>query len=242
MQEKDLSKKQEVIEDYYDEYVEFQKNIGVNARHYSILEKLKAAGLNGKDNVLEIGCGIGTFSGLLSRAVPNGHVTAMDISGASIQYANDTNTLKNITYIHADAANHNYNDTKFDVIVFPDVIEHIPVELHSQLFQKMSNILKPNGFMFIHIPNPYYLQWCHENRPDLLQVIDQPITTDILINNTYPHGLYIAELKSYAIWIKAHDYQYIVLKKNNHQDFTKNLEIKPTFMEKLKYKLNGRKK
>lgn len=242
MQEKDLSKRQEIIENYYDEYVEFQKNVGVNQRHYSILDKLNLAGLNENDTVLEIGCGIGTFSGLLSNKLSKGKLVSMDISSASIKFANETSTFKNTTFIHADAANYDYSTLKFDVIVFPDVIEHIPIELHSQLFKKMSEILKPNGYMFIHIPNPYYLEWCHKNRPDLLQVIDQPITTDLIISNTYPHGLHITELKSYPIWVKDNDYQYIILKKNNYQDFSKNIEIKPTFIEKVKYKLNGKRK
>lgn len=238
----DINKKQEEVEHYYDEYVQRQLKAGVNKRHHSILDKLKKSGLKSTDRILEIGCGIGTFTGLLIKEVSKGHVTAMDISGASIRYAKENNSVPNLQFIHADAVNHDFGDNLFDVIVLPDVLEHIPIELHSELFAKLSQILKKEGLIFIHIPNPYYLQWCHENRPELLQIIDQPITTDIMVKNTYPNGLFIEELKSYPIWIVHHDYQYIVLRKNRDQDFSKIIENRPTFFDKLKYKLNALRK
>jgi len=119
----------------------------------------------------------------------------------------------------------------------PDVLEHIPIELHNNLFKRISSLLKSDGFIFIHIPNPYFLDWCHANRPELLQVIDQPIYTDVLIENTYPHGLFIHELKTYSIWITDNDYQYVVLKKRGYQNFNNQIEYKPTLFDKVKYKL-----
>jgi trans-aconitate 2-methyltransferase len=242
MSNSNLNEKQHEIEAYYDEYVERQLRVGVNKRHHSILEKLKKSGLQSTNHVLEIGCGIGTFTSLLIREVSSGQVVSMDISGASIRYANDHNTHANLKFIHADAANHDFGTQLFDVIVLPDVLEHIPIELHHQLFEKLAKVLKPSGFIFIHIPNPYYLEWCHEHRPDLLQVIDQPISTDILVQNTYSHGLIIEELKSYSIWVVHHDYQYAVLRKNGYQDFKQVIEDKPTLLDKVKYKLNALRK
>lgn len=239
MRTTDINKKQEEIERYYDEYVQRQLRIGINKRHHSILDKLKKSGLKSADNVLEIGCGIGTFTRLLIKEIKDGCVVAMDISGASIQYAKDNNSQTNLQFIHADAAKHDFGNDLFDVIVLPDVLEHIPVELHNELFAKLSLVLKKDGFIFIHIPNPYYLQWCHENKPHLLQVIDQPITTDVLLSNTYSNGLFLDELKTYSIWVRDNDYQYIVLKKNNCQDFNKTIEYKPSFLDKVKYKINA---
>ena len=76
----------------------------------------------------------------------------------------------------------------FDVIVLPDVIEHIPLEQHDGLFGKLSKLLNEDGFMLIHIPEPEYLEWVHVNKPEELQVIDNPIHTDQLLSIVYKHG------------------------------------------------------
>lgn len=239
MQSVNLKRKQEEIEKYYDGYIKRQSKVGINQRHRSILDKLKTKGLKNNHRVLEIGCGIGTFTSLIANEVTSGTITAMDISGESINHAKRSFDEDNVEFIHADAANFDFKGSRYDVVVLPDVIEHIPIELHEQLFEKLEKVLDDKGFIFIHIPNPYYLQWCHENRPDLLQVIDQPITTDVLIKNIYPNGLFIEELKSYSIWVKDNDYQHIVLRKNGYQDFTKVIDEKLTFFQKLKHKINA---
>lgn len=224
---------------YYNEYVERQKSVGVNQRHRSIAEKLITAGLKQTDNVLEIGCGIGTFSGLLGDIIRDGKGLCLDISDKSIEVASTKYKAKsNLTFLTANAVEHDFKQATFDCVVLPDVIEHIPLEFHSKLFEKISKILKPNGFIFIHIPNPHYLAWCHENTPDLLQIIDQPIYTDELIQNTLPHGLNIHSLNTYSIWVENGDYQYIILKKEGYQNFGNQIEAKITVWDKIKYKLN----
>ena len=228
--------------EYYNEYVGRQKNISVNLRHKSIASKLVSAGLKSTSNVLEIGCGIGTFSGLLADLIPNGKGLCVDISDKSIEEASNCYNLKtNLTFKTANAIEHNFGDQSFDAVVLPDVIEHIPLEFHSKLFEKISQLLKPQGFVFIHIPNPHYLAWCHENRPDLLQIIDQPIYTDELITNTSPYGLNIHSLNTYSIWVEDGDYQYIILKKANYQNFENQIEEKITIWDKIKYKMNASK-
>lgn len=237
-----MKKSQEEIEKYYDEYVGRQKHVGVNQRHRSIMEKVLKRGLQSHHNVLEIGCGIGTYTSLLMQHVQQGEIVAMDISPKSIEEAQKTYKQQNLKFLAADATDYDFDNLEFDFIIMPDVIEHIPIELHFQLFEKLSKVLKSNGKVFIHIPNPPYLQWCHENRPDLLQVIDQPITTDVLVKNVLPNGFIIEELKTYSIWIEDGDYQYIVLRKNGYQDFNKNIEYNPSFIDKVKYKLKHLKK
>lgn len=234
---------QEKLVEYYDEYVGRQKNVGVNKRHFSILNKLKQSGLKNSDSVLEIGCGIGTFTGLLIENLKEGKLVSMDISGESVLEAKRRlQSNKNLELIHADATTFDFGSSKFDVIVLPDVLEHVPIEFHFQLFKALSHVLNSNGFIFIHIPNPYYLAWCHENRPDLLQIIDQPLTTDLLIPSFYPNDLFIEKLESYSIWVKHNDYQSIVLRKNGYQDFTQTIDEKITFIDKIKHKINGIKK
>jgi ubiquinone/menaquinone biosynthesis C-methylase UbiE len=76
-----MQKTQEEIENFYDDFVEKQKKISINKRHYSILDILEKTNLSSHYNVLEIGCGIGTFTTLLSTKIIEGQIVAMDISG-----------------------------------------------------------------------------------------------------------------------------------------------------------------
>lgn len=231
--------KPEDVVDFYNHYVERQKRHGINERHVSILKKVREHGLKPFHNILEIGCGIGTETKLLSTFLKQGKIYACDISPENIKTARETMAgLSNITFEVQDATNF-VLEVQFDAIIMPDVIEHIPLNYHSRMFQNIDKMLKPDGFVFIHIPNPAYLAWCHENRKEILQIIDQPIYTDLLLQNLRETNLGITFLETYSIWVAKGDYQYIVLRKKNN-DFSEYVEKKINFWQKVKYKLNGK--
>jgi cyclopropane fatty-acyl-phospholipid synthase-like methyltransferase len=102
-------------------------------------------------------------------------------------------------------------------VVLPDVIEHIPLEHHRLLFSRVASWLAPGGFVLLHYPNPWYLQWRHENKPEQVQLIDQPIHADTLTANVYPNGLYLDHLETYPIWISEGDCQVAVLRRKAAQ-------------------------
>jgi hypothetical protein len=102
----------------------------------------------------------------------------------------------------------------------PDVIEHIPLEQHLRLFANVRKWVKETGWVLIHIPNPFYLEWSQQQQPQLLQVVDQPIFTEVLLANIIPSGLYIHYLRTYSIWVRECDYQVIVLKVRRDRDFS----------------------
>ncbi len=203
----------EEIESFYDEYVDRQVMAGINDRHKSILNWMKRFGFRETDDVLEIGCGVGTLTELICKSLgPEGTITAVDLSPKSIENAKQRlNQYTNAAFIATNAVEHAF-DKQYDVIIMPDVIEHIPIEVHAMLFENMRRAIKPDGTLVIHIPDPNCLEWTHKHQPEKLQVIDQPIHTDILVQNTYPFGWYIHFLSSYSIWKDPVDYQIIALK------------------------------
>ncbi len=216
-----MKSKKEVVE-YYDEYTGRQADMGINARHLSIQRWLEQSGLQKNHDILEIGCGIGTQTELLSNYLnASAKITAVDISPKSIEVAKKRLPNRtDIKWVAEDFIVWPHNDL-YDVVLLPDVIEHIPVDLHSELFRKISTNIKDNGFVLIHIPNPLYLEWCRVNTPKKLQVIDQPIHTDTLVGNTYPHGFHIHFLSTYSIWVDNCDYTVIVLKKTRNVQYRK---------------------
>lgn len=237
MENKDSSKN--AVIDYYNRYVERQAKCGINERHASILEKAIEAGLETSHDVLEIGCGIGTQTELLVKYLKNGSIYSCDISPESIKTAKiNLSHFNNLTLEVQDATDFCLSK-QFDAIIMPDVIEHISLELHARMFQNMDKMLKPDGFIFIHIPNPEYLEWCLENRREILQIIDQPIYTNLLLQNLEGTDLVITHLGTYSIWVEKGDYQYIVLRRKN-ADFSMYVEKKISIWKKIKYKLNGK--
>jgi|688.fasta_scaffold443580_2 trans-aconitate 2-methyltransferase len=229
------------VVDYYDNFVKEQVKNGISKRNEAIQDWCLKFGLSKNSNVLEIGCGIGTQTELLASFVKNGKITAVDISPRSIEVARDRLLkFKNLTLIAGDVNEiHFEHEHIFDYVIMPDVIEHIPIELHFKLFKKIYDLLKDDGKVVIHIPNPYYLNWCIRNTPEKLQVIDQPIYTDLFCSIVYPNGFYIHYLETYEIWTNNCDYQIIILKKTKSANNFSYKYIEPSFKEKVIYKIKS---
>jgi trans-aconitate 2-methyltransferase len=198
---------------FYDDYVERQLAVGVNDRHRAILRWLRRFGLRAGHRVLEIGCGVGTVTQLIAKELgPRGSLLAVDLSPRSIEVATARLAgFANVRLLAGDVLETEITGP-FDAVVLPDVIEHIPLEMHGALFSRVAAWLAPGGFVLLHYPNPYHLEWCQVHRPEELQIIDQPIYADRLLANAYPHGLALDFMQTYSIWIRDGDYTVAVLR------------------------------
>lgn len=223
-------------EDFYDHYVDRQVGMGINHRHFAIIDNLVKHGLKSHHDVLEIGAGVGTATILISKVVKQGTILVNDISSKSLDVAKERLKKRtNLEYAHGDIVNLEISH-KFDFIVLPDVLEHIPLEQHNGLFKKLDQLLKPKGIIFINIPNPHYLHWVRANQPELLQEIDQPVYLSPLIENLRGTALSIMKVVDYSIYIEECDYRYILIRKTP-QTFTDKQLPAHGIMDKLKYKL-----
>jgi trans-aconitate 2-methyltransferase len=223
------------VASYYDDYADRQLRIGINARHHAIAAGLREAGWHHGDRVLEVGAGIGTLTGLLAEELgPGGSLLAVDLSPHSIELARERlHSHANIELLAADVLELEL-ERKFDVIVLPDVIEHIPLDLHDRLFGRLTGWLTDDGFIFLNYPNPLYLAWCHEHTPEVLQIIDQPVHADVLVSNAYRHGLYLDRLETYSLWVREGDYVRAVLRRcAGQQSFTRLSEPQPSLCGRL---------
>ena len=204
----------EQVKEYYDTFKEHQKQLGINIRHRTIFKNLKSAGLKPNSNVLEIGCGIGTVSNLILKFITEGSFVGLDISPESINMAKNFNAFhKKAEFMVNDMSNFTHK-TKFDFVVFPDVLEHIPVEQHANIFETVSKLTTRDAVILINIPEPNYLNWVRENDPKKLQIIDQSLSMQDLLNNVYPYGFKLYSMNPYSLHYDVNDYLSIVLKKN----------------------------
>jgi SAM-dependent methyltransferase len=202
----------EEVSAFYDDYVDRQTKVGVNQRHQAIVGWLRRFGLRPDGRVLELGCGVGTVTQLLAEALPEGSILGIDLSPRSIATAQARlASYGNVELRAADVVAADV-DGDYDVVVLPDVIEHIPLELHDALFGRIASWVKSDGFVLLHYPNPHHLEWCHANHPERLQIIDQPVHANVLLANAYRHGLYLAYYERYSIWLREGDYIVAVLR------------------------------
>jgi trans-aconitate 2-methyltransferase len=228
------------VANFYDDFSDQQSKVGINNRHLSIIDSLEEFGLKKNHKVLEIGCGIGTVSELILRSLSrDGFLHSIDISPRSIDLAKVRLKKYENVIVEVKDLTTEMISGKFDVIVLPDVIEHIPLNLHTVFFKNVKALLKDNGFVFIHIPHPNNLEWMVDHHFDGLQIIDQPIFSDQLCNTVYPLGFYLHHLKSYSVYCVDDDYQVIILKKKPDTQNMENLKsfYLPRFYKRLTRKI-----
>ncbi|MDX1652544.1 MAG: class I SAM-dependent methyltransferase [Brumimicrobium sp.] len=198
------------VTDFYNNFVDRQKKVGVSVRHRIIYSSLKNIGLKKDSKVLEVGCGIGQVSSLIIPSISSGQYVGTDISPKSIETARRTNLNKNTQFLVSDMSDFQH-ELKFDFIVFPDVLEHIPVEEHANLFKNIEKCSHPGTRVLINIPEPNALNWMRKNKPEALQVIDQSLSMQDLLNNVYPAGFQVYSIIPYSIHTNVNNYVSIVL-------------------------------
>lgn len=204
------------VSEYYDQYTTNQKKIGISVRHRLIFKKLKKIGLKRDSNVLEIGCGIGTVSSLIIKHCKKGKFVGVDISPKSIEIASfNFSNNKNATFVCDDMTSFKSN-LIFDFIVFPDVLEHIPVHEHENIFKVISELSHSNTKVLINIPEPETLNWVRKYSPEKLQIIDQSLSMQDLLNSCYKYGFKLESMIPYSIHMNENNYLSIVLYRNKN--------------------------
>ncbi len=226
------------IKQWYNVYSENQLKTGTNLRHYTIFNRLKQSGLKKKHSVLEVGCGIGTLTKLIHDYLKKGELVATDISDKSIEIAKTRIPgSKKINFLVTDMKDFEY-PKKFDFIVFPDVLEHIPVEQHKDLFAISNRHMHEKSIVLINIPHPKALDYLRLHTPEKLQVVDQSISAYTLIKNAYASGMELINYTSYSLFYEEKDSVLVRFKKANNvtlRPLPRNKIIRRKFIERINY-------
>lgn len=210
------------VSKYYDKFSSYQSKVGINIRHRSIYKNIKREGLSRNSFVLEIGCGIGTLTGLIAGVVTTGRIVSIDISPKSIEMAKYKNKkYSNIEFLVSDMSDFITNE-KFDFVILADVLEHIPLRDHVTLFQRIRSVIHSRSKILINIPSPFHIEWIERFQKNALQIIDQPLYTDKFLPAIYSNNMYLYHLETYSLYFKQGDYQWIVVKPSEEvNDFAK---------------------
>lgn len=225
----------EKVIEYYNEYVDQQQDVGINERIYEMYNRLNKLGLKSDSTILELGCGIGTLTFLLSKKITAGQIEAVDISTQSVEFAKKRLQKDNIYLQAHDVVNYTPKLKNIDFITLFDVIEHIPMDRHAELFRNLSSIANEKTVILINIPSPAAIQYDIDNNPGALQIIDQPLPINFIVNNIVAAGLNLVSFENHSIWAE-HDYQFFVINKAQAYKEVK-LSSKRNFLQKAVKKI-----
>lgn len=108
-------------------------------------------------NVLEIGCGIGETTNLLSNKYKKSYITAIDYAIEQINIAKRNNKLKNAKFMQGDATNMAFKNSSFDYVIETDVFHHI--KDYPKAIKEVHRVLKKNGYFYLIDISQYMFIW-----------------------------------------------------------------------------------
>lgn len=98
----------------------------------------------GVGTCLDIGCGKGELSALLSKRAKK--VIAVDLADKMIEYARSNNASDNIEYICGNILDMNYATSSFDIIISTATAHHLP---YDWLLEFAKDKLRPSGKLIL---------------------------------------------------------------------------------------------
>lgn len=127
-------------------------NIGNYARSLVFRRQISRLNLGEMKSIIDLGCGYGEYSFMMSRALPHANITAVDIDHDALQnvrHAQDKLQLPNLTIHEGFLSELNQQDV--DLIYSVDVFEHIPED--KMPFSEANRKLKSGGYLMVKMPN-----------------------------------------------------------------------------------------
>lgn len=121
---------------------------------------IERAGVRPGQRVLDLGCGTGTLTIMLKRAVPEAAVTGLDGDETVLSIAGSKAAQANlqIDWDHALAYDLPYPSETFDVVVSSLVTHHLARAEKGRAFEEVYRVLRPGGsFHILDFGRPFSL-------------------------------------------------------------------------------------
>jgi 2-polyprenyl-3-methyl-5-hydroxy-6-metoxy-1,4-benzoquinol methylase len=98
--------------------------------------------------ILEVGCGIGYFTGELARS--GAEIVAIDVSPELLEIARANYCAPNVRYEIQNAYALMYSGATFDSVVGSSILHHLEIE---EALREIYRVLKPGGTIYFTEPN-----------------------------------------------------------------------------------------
>jgi ubiquinone/menaquinone biosynthesis C-methylase UbiE len=136
------------------------------------LKALESISLPEGSNILDIGCGLGDTTLLLSNFFSGTYATGLDQDATLIKAANEEKKLlhTNLDFVCGDALALPFEDNSFDFVFCRYLLHHIPGALTAM--EEMKRVCKPGGIVFAQEYDANFFQSYPESYayPKLLEI------------------------------------------------------------------------
>ena len=113
-------------------------------KNYQVFHKLIP--MQGK--ILDIGCGYGFMSYMLSFTAAQRQITGIDYDESKIEIANNCfSKTAMINFVHSDVISFDFE--KYDAIILADMLHYLPAIEQKQVIEKCISNLNPDGVIII---------------------------------------------------------------------------------------------
>lgn len=101
--------------------------------------------------VLDLACGAGSFTRILSELWPKANITGLDLSPQYVQLARERlSTKPRVDFIKGNAISTSYKDRSYDVITSVFLFHELPLAERKNVLLEVKRLLKPGGlFIFV---------------------------------------------------------------------------------------------
>lgn len=141
----------ETVSDRLDELLQNVGDMALKRRTRRVLEELQ---LKDGDKVLDLGCGNGYYSYLLSQIPLNLKITGIDSHLNAVEDARAQVPKDKATFIIGFAEKLPFPENSFDKIVMSEIIEHVKDD--ERVLREARRVLRPRGILVLTTPNKGY--------------------------------------------------------------------------------------
>jgi threonine dehydrogenase-like Zn-dependent dehydrogenase len=138
------------------------------------------------------------------------NIIAVDISTENLRLAQALFGHPRIDYRKADVISEPI-EGKWDVIVLPDVYEHIPVQSRNLLHTKLNELLEPKGRILLTVPSPGKQASLYASGEGL-QIVDEIVTLENLVVMATAVGGVLSYFNMISVW-ETNDYIQAVIER-----------------------------
>jgi len=161
--------------------------------------------------VLVIGCGSGQgVHFIASNVAKNAKLLAVDISRENLRLARTLFSHPRIEYRKADITVDRIEGV-WDIIVLPDVYEHIPKESRQNLHAAFNELLSSTGRVLVTVPSPGKQASLYA-RGEGLQIVDEVVTLEDLNSMAAEVGGALTYFNMISVW-ETNDYIHAVIER-----------------------------
>jgi SAM-dependent methyltransferase len=206
-------------ESFYDEFsAQLVRDVVHGNERVSRQRRLLASAIHPAARaILVVGFGSGEIARYVAEIVPAAQVTAVDISGRNLAMATALFAHPRVSYRKLDVTRERL-EGEYDVIVFPDVYEHIPADARIELHAQLDRILSPRGRILLTLPSPAH-QEALRRRGHGLQVVDETVTLeDVMALARDVHGA-VTYFNSISVW-HTNDYLHAIVERGAEEERT----------------------